>query len=103
MMPPKFAGPVGYMPAFSTDPNGDTYYYAYLVNPRNPSETLKPSIGVSLVGSVVSEPLREGDAVDGEGVVLLVQPGTFYPYWVRLSRIRKLPYPHKYLPSFHCC
>src|SRR5262249_34077269 len=35
MMPPKFAGRVGYMPAFSTDPNGDTYYYAYLLNPRN--------------------------------------------------------------------
>jgi hypothetical protein len=103
MMPPKFLGRVGYVPAFATDPNGETFYYAYLLNPHNPSETLKPSVGVSLSGSTVSEPLREGDSVDGEGVVLLVQPGLIYPYWVRLSRIRKLPFEHKYLPPLYCC
>jgi len=103
MMPPKFAGRVGYLPEFATDPSGETFYYAYLLDPRNPSQTLKPSIGVSLAGSTISEPLHEGDAVDGEGLLLLVQPGAFCPYWVRLSRIHKLPFPHKYLPSLYCC
>ena len=103
MMPPKFVGRIGYVPAFATDPNAETFYYAYLLNPRNPSQTLKPSLGVSLAGSIVSEPLHEGDAVDGQGLVLLVQSDALFPYWVQLSRIRKLPFSRGSLPSFYCC
>jgi len=100
MMPPKFAGPVPYLPAFSTDPNGEPFYYAYLFNPANPADHVPYMVGVSLVGSTISEPLHEGDAVDAMGLVLWDRPGVLFPYWVHLSRIRKLPIARESLPKF---
>jgi hypothetical protein len=100
MMPPKFAGRVGWMPDFTTDPARETYYYGYqrVTGPNGPQPFRV--VGVSLFGAEVSEPLREGDEVEAEGLVNSVLKTPVATYWIQVTRARKLPTPSSEAPAF---
>lgn len=99
MNPPKFAGAVGGLPPFATDPSRETYYYAYPVTEGGAQESAG-LIGMTFQGAQLSDTIREGDAVDIEGLIVhsptAEQPG----YWVRAILVRKLPIPTSALPAF---
>jgi hypothetical protein len=97
MYPPKFAGAVGWVPAFATEPAGPTFYYLTPLQSdlRSPASS---TVGVSFLGAEVSAELREGDAVDLEGTLLHVDRAS--GLWVRAERVVKLPIDRRELPAF---
>jgi hypothetical protein len=97
--PPKYGGPIGYMPRFATDPNRETYYYAALV--LTPPDARKHvTIAVSWFGAVVNERLREGDEVDVEGRVLLAPGNVIATYWLHVAKARKVVPRTSEVPAF---
>jgi hypothetical protein len=96
--PPKFGGRIGYVPAFATEPFGETYYFAALVMP--PQGPKSPSIAVSWFGATISEPLREGDEVEAEGRVLLAPGSALAAYWLRIEKARKVVPRTSDIPAF---
>ncbi len=100
MYPPKFAGQVPNLPAFATDPNRETYYYASVLNEANPPAVLG-IVAVSFRGAVFNRVIREGEAVEVEGEVLALQTlaGTA-PAWIRVTHARALGLSPSYLPPY---
>jgi hypothetical protein len=82
MYPPKFQGFVPWLPRFASDPRGETYYFGYWPEGH--------SIGVAYTGAAVEAGVREGDAVEVEGVVIAEGSGDEAPYWVRAEKVRRL-------------
>jgi hypothetical protein len=101
MLPPKFAGPVGWMPAMTTDPGGETYYYGYERMNRAGTPPAVRVVGITLFGATVSEPLREGDEVEAEGRIVLVRRTTVATFWIQIVRARKLPTRPSEIPAFY--
>lgn len=99
MLPPKFAGSVPWLPTFVSDPQREGYFFAYLLGPVATGGTGE-WIGVTFVGAQVSEPLREGDAVDLAGVLLHLPAGDKQGYFVRAEAVRRLPVDSSALPPF---
>lgn len=97
--PPKYGGAIGYMPAFATDPNRETYYYAaLLLPPGHPKE--HATLAVSWFGAVVNERLREGDEVEAEGRVLPESGNAIATYWIQIEKARKVVPRTSDVPAF---
>jgi dolichyl-phosphate-mannose-protein mannosyltransferase len=99
MAPPKSVGRVPGVPAFASDPSRETYYFTYQLT-GEPRPRIAATIGVTFQGAVLSEPLREGDAVDIEGEVVWFDSGASPPLWLQARRVRKLPIAASDLPPF---
>ena len=97
--PPKWGGRIGYMPEFTTDPERETYYSAYLLVRRG-SDWNRVPIGVTWFGATVNEGLREGDEVDAEGELLAAPPNMIATYWVRIAKARKVVHRSTEIPAF---
>lgn len=99
MYPPKFVGPVSFVPAFATAPGSPQYYAAYLITAGD-SPQAGPAAGVLLDDARATEPLREGDAAEIEGIVQHSAPQTTSGVWLRATKIRRLPIAHERMPVF---
>jgi hypothetical protein len=82
MYPPKYQGYLPWLPRIASDPRGDTYYFGYWPDGH--------SIGVSYSKAAVEPGVREGDAVEAEGVVLAEGKGDEAPYWIKAEKVRLL-------------
>lgn len=99
MYPPKFVGPVSFVPAFASDPATPTFYFGYLLTEEDRPQ-LGPAVGLSFAGAVLSDSIREGDAVELEGEIVHGAPQTVTGFWLRVTRVRKLPIAASSLPVF---
>jgi hypothetical protein len=86
MWPPKFAGKVDWVPDFATDPHGETFYLADLIQDSRPRIG---QVAVSYFGARLNSTIREGDHVDVEGTLLLSQPGKWPDFWVRAHKVQQ--------------
>ncbi|HEY3160318.1 MAG TPA: hypothetical protein VGJ78_15240 [Vicinamibacterales bacterium] len=100
MYPPKFAGAVGWVPSFATDPVGPTFYYLAGMGPDGTRVGTRFAVGVTFRGAQISEPLREGDAVEVAGEVLQDDRQGPSGLWLRALLIKKLPISADRLPPF---
>jgi hypothetical protein len=97
--PPKFAGRVSHVPAFTTEPGGPIFYCgAFKVPGGKDTDTLP--IAVAWFGATLNEPLREGDEVEAEGRLLVAPPTTLATYWLRIDKARKIVGPMSGIPKF---
>jgi hypothetical protein len=99
MYPPKHVGPVPEVPAFASDPEGDVYFFAYLLVEDRPP-VLTGTIGVTFHGAQQRELVREGDAVEIEGEIVYGATQGDTSFWLRAERVQRLPLPPAELPPF---
>jgi hypothetical protein len=99
MLPPKFAGIVTWLPSFASEPLRETYFYSYLLNGDLPG-TAGEWIGVTFLGAQLSEAVREGDAVDIEGMLVHIPTAEAQGYFVRADVVHRLPIDSSMLPPF---
>lgn len=99
MYPPKFVGPVTFVPPFATDRGAPQYYFAYLLS-ADEQPLLGPPLGVTFAGAQLNEPVREGDAAELEGVIEHSAPRSVTGYWMRVTKVRRLPIARERMPVF---
>lgn len=99
MYPPKFVGPVGFVPSFATSLDAPQHYFAYLISPGD-MPSLGPAMGVNFADASVDKPVREGDAAELEGVIEYSAPHSATGYWMRVEKVRQLPIPRHQMPVF---
>jgi len=99
MFPPKFVGPVGFVPRFATDQGSPQYYLAYLLDDADPP-ALRAPIGVTFTAAAWSEVLREGDAAELEGVIEHNVTHPMSACWLRVAKVQRLPIPRERMPAF---
>lgn len=99
MYPPKFVGPVPFVPGLATDAASSQYFYAYLLT-DDAAPLLGPAIGLTFDGAALSEGIREGDAVEIEGTIEHGAPESVTGFWLRVLKVKKLPIPANVLPVF---
>ena len=99
MYPPKFAGPVTFVPRFATDRGSPQYFFAYLISDGG-APSLGQAIGVTFAGAALNEPVREGDAAELEGIIEHGAPDSVTGYWMRVDKVRRLPIPREQMPVF---
>jgi hypothetical protein len=85
MYPPKFMGAVEGLPRFAGDPKRETYYVGSWPDGH--------AMGVAYAGATVEPGIREGDAVEAEGVVMAEGAGDAAPFWLKAERVRRLSRP----------
>ena len=86
MFPPKYAGNVSIIKLEAAkDPAREVYYYAY-----PPEGGL---LGVTYLGAVEKDKVREDDTVEIEGTILLINPDGLWPpdFWIKAEKIAPLP------------
>jgi hypothetical protein len=99
MYPPKFVGPVPFVPRFATDSGSPQYYFAYLISDGD-APLLGLPMGVTFAGAASNEPVREGDAAELEGIIEHSAPQSVTGYWMRVDKVRRLPIPRERMPVF---
>ena len=98
MYPPKWVGPVGWIPRLATDPAGPQYFYLTALT-ANAEAIGNVSVAHSTFrGAEISEPLREGDAVELDGDVLHADKAS--GLWLQARRVKKQPIDRRELPPF---
>lgn len=99
MFPPKHAGAVPEVPAFASDPQSAQYFFAYLLSDDD-QPSLTRAIGVTFHNATQHEQIREGDAVEIQGVIRHGASAGDTALWLSAEHIRRLPFARSEMPPF---
>jgi hypothetical protein len=99
MDPPKHSGPVPEVPALASDPAGATFFFTYLISSER-DRTVSGVLGVTFRDAIANELVREGDAVEIQGVILHGASAGDTLLWLAAERVIRLPIARAEMPMF---